>query len=351
MLNGASLAFLTSIFGLVSSIIFSVGEKRWIHRFDLALGCWVSGLDRCMTRVVPEQIASEQLREVRQQTEIIGGFTNQLAFQIAEALEQRMTKSVAPVLETLVEEIKGLRSDRQGTNEAAMEHMVGRFTKQLEGAAGTEMQALGVTLGQLTQSLTEQQESAINGLTSILGDLRHMVTDTRSVLATVSTLTSGLDEATERLRRLADPIAIAAERFEQTGGKLETSVEKIDDGVHAMSDSMTLLVHAEGRMEQSWSDYQRRFEGIDESLGHAFTQLDEGIQRYSTQVSEFIAGLDRHTGDIVGKLGGAASDISEAIDELGEQTELQVGKLASTVDLLSTVLGDVRDILRKSRGA
>lgn len=160
LLNGASLAFLTSIFGLLSSIVFSVAEKRWIHRFDLALGCWVSGLDRCMTRVVPEQIASDQLREVRQQTEVIGGFTNQLAFQIAEALEQRMTKSVAPVLETLVQEIRGLRNDRQGTNEAVIEQLVERFTEQLEGAAGTEMEALGVTLGQLTRSLTEQQAAA-----------------------------------------------------------------------------------------------------------------------------------------------------------------------------------------------
>ncbi len=105
LLHGASLAFITSIVGLFSSIIFSLREKHWVHRFDEGLGCWVARIERRLQRVTPEGLARDQLQQTRQQTDVLQGFTERLAFQIAEAFDQKLQEhvstSVAPVLERL----------------------------------------------------------------------------------------------------------------------------------------------------------------------------------------------------------------------------------------------------------
>lgn len=160
LLNGASLAFITSIVGIVSSILFSVGEKQDVHRFDQLLRRWNDALDQRLARVTPERLAHEQLVQTRQQTVVLEQFTNDLAFQIADAFHEKVQGSLAPVLDKLVAGIEALREDRQKTDEAVLEKLLATFTGELKGAAGTEMSALATTLTELNASLKAQTEDA-----------------------------------------------------------------------------------------------------------------------------------------------------------------------------------------------
>lgn len=88
LLGGASLAFLTSIVGLISSLFFSIAEKHQLHEFEKLRQLWVNSLDAKLRRISPERLARDTLTENRRQTEILNGFTEQLAFQLTEALER-----------------------------------------------------------------------------------------------------------------------------------------------------------------------------------------------------------------------------------------------------------------------
>ncbi len=215
LLHGASLAFITSIVGLLSSIIFSLREKHWVHRFDERLGCWVAHLDRRLRRMTPEQLAREQLQQTRQQTDVVQGFTDQLAFQIADAFDQKLQEhvatSVAPALDTLVKEIQGLRQDRQSSDEDMLKGLLEQFTGQLSGAAGSEMQALATTLGALNDKLHAQTEAAE----------KHHQANQEAARESNDTLAKLFKEGTEDFqRRVGESVDAITERL---GGLLDSS--------------------------------------------------------------------------------------------------------------------------------
>lgn len=398
LLNGASLAFITSIVGLVSSIAFSIGEKRGVHRFDELLGRWVNDLERRLLRVTPEKLAQDQLLQTRQQTQVLQGFTEQLAFQIADAFDQRLqayvSDSIAPALAKLVDGVEALREDRQQTDEAVLEKLLATFTGELKGAAGTEMDALATTLTELNASLrtqaddaeqrhrenqtaaqqsaeqladlfnqgtknfqdavghsvekmskgveaiveklTQQQQQAtadntqrlkalseafaeaVSGLRESLTQLRGITTDNEQAATKLATVIEGLDAAVQRVQRLAEPITAAAEGFQASAAALTGQVETLQSAASVVRDSAAQLEASNARTEASWQDYARRFEAIDEALGNAFTELTNGVQSFTTQVSDFVADLDKHTAEISDKLYQANHDLGERVEELSD---------------------------------
>ncbi|WP_295883932.1 hypothetical protein [uncultured Thiohalocapsa sp.] len=398
LLNGASLAFITSIVGLVSSIAFSIGEKRGVHRFDELLGRWVNDLEQRLLRVTPEKLAQEQLLQTRQQTQVLQGFTDQLAFQIADAFDQRLqahvSDSIAPALGKLVDGVEALREDRQKSDEAVLEKLLATFTGELKGATGTEMDALATTLTELNASLkaqtedaeqrhrenqtaaqqsaeqlaelfnqgtkdfqdavgrsvekmskgveaiveklTQQQQQAtadntlrlkslseafaraVSGLNESLSQMHGITTDNQHAAAKLATIIEGLDATVQRMQGLAEPITAAAEGFQASAAALTGQVETLQSAAGVVRDSATQLEASNARTEASWQDYARRFESIDEALGNAFTELTNGVQSFTTQVSDLVADLDKHTAEISDKLYQANHDLGERVEELSD---------------------------------
>ncbi|AGA90547.1 hypothetical protein Thimo_1776 [Thioflavicoccus mobilis 8321] len=272
LLNGASLAFITSIVGLVSSIAFSIREKHWVHQFDGLLGNWISALESRLRRVTPEGMVREQLLQTRQQTQVLEGFTDQLAFQIAEAFDQRLqahvTDSIAPALGKLVDGIDALREDRQKTDEAVLEKLLSTFTGELKGAAGTEMDSLAETLQSLNDNLKSQTEDAEKrhrenqdanrqsaerlselfnqGTTTFQDAVRASVDKmSRSVEAIVEKLAEQQKQATAdntvRLKALSDTFTKAVQGFDETLTKMKEVAAQNDEAAAKVAELVEVL--------------------------------------------------------------------------------------------------------------
>lgn len=343
LLNGASLAFITSIVGLVSSIAFSIREKHWVHQFDGLLGNWISALESRLRRVTPEGMVREQLLQTRQQTQVLEGFTDQLAFQIAEAFDQRLqahvTDSIAPALGKLVDGIDALREDRQKTDEAVLEKLLSTFTGELKGAAGTEMDSLAETLQSLNDNLKSQTEDAekrhrenqkalsnafsqaIQGLDETIGRMKEIATQNETVATKVAELVKGLVSATQDMKGLSDPIQAAAKAFKSTGDSVATQVQTLQTAAETVASAAKQLAASNAQTQQSWGAYEKRFKDIDEALGKVFTELSDGVQAYTSQVNDLLSHLDRHTAEISGVLGGASEGLGDKIEDLDERFE------------------------------
>ena len=61
LLGGASLAFVTSVVGISSSMVFVFFERHISRRLHLALDDWVKSIESCVKRVTSEGVALKQL--------------------------------------------------------------------------------------------------------------------------------------------------------------------------------------------------------------------------------------------------------------------------------------------------
>ena len=169
LLNGASLAFMTSITGLITSILFSWREKHWIHKLDGRISTWNDELDRHLERVTGESLATNQLIESKQQTEILTQFTSELAFQIADAFQDRISTSLGPTLERLIGAVESMREEHGKRNDDALHAMIEKFSESLSGSAGQELATLGETLSNLNDK--------IEGQIGALGDRQEQINE------------------------------------------------------------------------------------------------------------------------------------------------------------------------------
>jgi hypothetical protein len=255
LLGGASLAFLTSIVGLTSSLLFSSAEKHQLHVFEKLRQVWVNGLDAKLRRISLERLTRDNLTESQRQTELLGGFTEQLAFQLTEALERTVPKALeTQVGKPLTEAINQLQAsvdqmaqNQARTNEDALREIVSRFSDSISGAAGEEMREFGQTMKLMSTQLSgqigaisEQQEAirkqsaeSATELTRVFREgaagLQEQVTGSVETIltgldATVTDMTAQLDAAGSRMATQLDATATA---FGTTVGTLNDSVGEI----------------------------------------------------------------------------------------------------------------------------
>jgi len=201
LLNGASLAFWTSIVGLITSMVFSWVEKNKVHQLDQIRHKWIDLLDGNLKRITSESINSQILAQANQQTTVLEQFTGDLAFQIADAFEQKVSGTLEPLLISLVEKVEQLstsqkesaaqstsdlvsaiepllsrvanstekmREDQKQDNHEMLQGLLDDFSSSLLGAAGEELSALGETI----QGLSSQLDIQVNSLSKQHSDIQ-----------------------------------------------------------------------------------------------------------------------------------------------------------------------------------
>ncbi|MBG57530.1 MAG: hypothetical protein CMK46_04485 [Porticoccus sp.] len=392
LLMGASLAFMTSIVGLIASILFSWREKHWMHKLEILVRQWNEALESRLQRVTGESLASMQIVQSRQQTEILTQFTTDLAFQIADAFQEKISGSLAPTMERLLEAVEGLREDQGKRNDDALQEMVRNFSESLSGSAGQELAALGNTLSNLNErlesqinALTDRQheidESSARSIEQLEGVVAHGLGQFQSGISDAlgdvtsrigamvgdlgSDLKSAAEEASGKLRELSDhfdrsfshakevmdlaastsdtyrqmldstnealvsmqdsagalaglhePIAQAAGEFRESASSMESSAQQNRQTAERLQASIAFLSETQQEVRDIWQRYGDRFDAVDQSLGHALTEIMRGLDSYTDRMREFVTGLDQHTSKTVELLAGANKDLSDVVEEL-----------------------------------
>ena len=252
LLQGASLAFLTSIAGLVTSITFLVLERWQLASLDRQLSRWVSALDGRLLRVTGEKIGSDQLHELREQTTALKSFNTELAVAIAEALDEKVAQRLSPQIAELRDALQGMRSDQGQANDRLINSVVAKFEQSMTGAAGREMDALGETLKQLNvamtasaESLERQQQRMSTSLTDMAALIRGALGESSSQIrqelgSSVAQLTRATEMSAAAMREASEAAGVSTQKAmhsaaEAMGSTLAASVGALSDRLEASS--------------------------------------------------------------------------------------------------------------------
>lgn len=264
LLNGAALAFLTSIAGLAGSLIYSTLEKRRIHRLEIAIDRWCEGLDTRLERVTLEHLSAEHLQQAKQQTVQLQRFNTDLAISISSALDEKLAgrfaplmgqtlealealrrerregdthlvSELAPILRESVDAIRELRNDRQDASVEMMKGIVSNFKEALTASTGGEMDAIARTLQELTAEL-KVAASAISGAGANAGRDFESATRAaseqmqRSIVTMVEMMASRQAESESIARDAAARLEV---QMNQIAAALESAVGDAGSGLRA----------------------------------------------------------------------------------------------------------------------
>jgi len=301
LLHAATFKFVTSIAGLFGSLLFSWAEKAALYRLHLQLNQFCQSLESGLVLHSPLQQEVQLLNESRLQTYYL----------------KNLPQTLLQMMQPLVSKIEHLSDKTDQTN--VLEHLLNEISKQVQGAAGTELKQLANTLQQLTLALgdlpqrfndtgkrlqlTQQEVGELNN--EIVQQLRHTALELR--------------ESTQHFYVVATPLANAVETFQLMLARLENLTQTLNGFEQSHVRALQSMENTSKNMVLAWESYQNRFEKVDEDVAHIFQQLSKGLDEYRRQVEHFTGGLDSSMNTAVQSLNQVIAELVEALEDWHQQ--------------------------------
>lgn len=323
LLSGASLAFITSIVGLLCSIIFSVFEKKIVHTYQKNITYWNQQLEKRICRITPESIAKEQLDQLNKQTELSEGLANQMAFElsnvIGQVFDQGMDQKLLPAIEKLTGAVEELGKNQHQSNEDFMREMVAEFKQFLSASAGQEMQAL-------TQTLSTMRE----GLGTLLDRMGETQTElSEATMQIGTTLREGSNKYIENMEgSMTNMLEKVAEFGEALRGEFRTGVEdtlsKLDAASRSLSDNVQQLDRTSASLHSVLEHTGNVMEDF-RMVASSLRDTREGMQRVVDdmgQTAQSLQGYGEKVATTTDEMGETVSKVAEIHQRYSELQEI-----------------------------
>jgi len=317
LLNGASLAFITSIVGLLSSLFFSFFEKRKIHRFNNLCQRLVSEIDARVEYFSAERLASKGLSESKKQSLALETFANDLAVSLGQVLEQQISRP-------MIAAINELKEEQKSANDETLEKLISEFSQSITGAAGEEMKALASTMDSVSSGL----ESQINNMTK--NQIEMQEASQNAVANMAEAMAEGgkqiKDEINSAVSALADGISRS---LEAVSSQLNSAAEMLSDKLsESISGFDVILDKIQGVTD--------KYEIITESTAALHSELNSSLEKARETV--MLAGeVNGAFNNSIQELSGFTESVSKSSTEINGSVSHMAG-LVENIDSIQNTL-------------
>lgn len=324
LLNAATFKFLTSVAGITSSLVVAITYRLVTgsihHRFDSLC----AAVEERMRFVTPEEIAFKQYRELQKQTTQLERFNTDLAVQIADSLDKKISSSLENAIEPLRQIMNGMVDRLGNMNQDALKQMLEDFTAKLQAGAGTELEALAekfgesrVALKENTDSFTDQMNSLADQMSNQREAMETASSSLHEVVNSAHTAAAALKDAVTPFSTAANDMSVAAQSITATGESMTTlhqSLKELSDTVRNSTETTAA----------SWEGYEARFAAVDEDLARAVDKFQQSILDQQNSITRFVTELDSQVNQALQHLQAGVSSLEDAIEDLNENlTRLQ----------------------------
>lgn len=376
LLSGASLAFWTSIIGILTSIIFSRLESITIKQLQHSINDLNYALHSRFEFVTIEKMSSLHLQQNQVQT---------------------------AQLNKVIEGLKLIHEDHKETNEEILQKVVNEFKKALTESAGQEIKYIAAAFKQIHvalsetrdsinisgQSLLETTETATKNFKKNLHELSHQfqsnfhqTTNTiqntfkeaardvthsfnqsahnigdslrkptnemnmvlRKLTQHISQTNEAWNRSTERsiqhseqilkahvrLSEFINPLVDASRSISGACKESQGALKSSAVAANQIATAVKQMEHINMQLKGSWEDYCKRFEGVDHSLYKSVSQTNQGINQYSEKMKNVTLELDKHMSKGLLSLAGAVGDLHQAVSHLPDMVNNMQSKTSES---------------------
>ena len=293
LLHAATFKFITSVAGLLSSIIFSWREKAHLYQLSEKLHGLCLALEERLYFTTLEQLTKHQVDESKKQTEQLARFNSELAVSIAHALEDEFTEKLLEAVQPLAGTIEALEAKLTNMNQDALQNMVEQFSQNLQGAAGQEMQQMATTL------------HSLEGILGSLGDkLNHSSIEfTQQMQDASNTLQQGFsDGATDLIQKISQSI-------QQVQAETNQEMQKATEPMQHLLSAMQGL---KDNIDESSLSLQRQLTNAAEHTADTLASASEDFGKQMQQTTQSL-------GQIKEQIVHVVRDTLPAIDKMLQQ--------------------------------
>ncbi|MBQ8506138.1 MAG: methyl-accepting chemotaxis protein [Clostridia bacterium] len=278
LIPGMRYAFMTSIFGVVGSVSFTLITRAVHGSAEHALRSFYGAMSRYagVQSVDPmTQVAIYQ----QEQTALIKKLADNMGDKLTSDLSSAMEKAVEPMTQSLRNFVSVTTKDQMRFLDA----VVNRFIDRMDESMGGQLQRLSRVLDETAR----YQESALEGV-------RACVTDTSDMLDSVREVTRIANEMVNSNARYLDELRASQAESDAAFNRMASTIEQMD------------LV---GRQQ---ANYLKTVSGMQAEITQNVEQMTSALNGFTQRVVDDNAELTGGMLKAAGEIRGAAADL-EAI--------------------------------------
>lgn len=323
MIAGASIAFMTSFWGVLLSVLFTAGEKFLERKVRGKINELQNLIDYLYPRITAEQtlvniessskVSEEKLAEL---DEKIGHRLQEAMSQATESIREGISASLS---EVLAPAIKQLVEGANSGSERAFESLINEFMSKMGNAGEQQQQALAAT----TQSMDSAATRISGGVNELIGKL--------------DTVLDGNKVTVESFKSVADANAAAVTELKALADGLRSSTEALDRHTQGFSTASTALEGAVTSSGVLIADSATALEGINAAHAASIDQLQS--------IYGAIADLKERLDNVGGKAG---DQIDAAQAQLAELIKLVQGQMNNFESNMTSFSATQQEALAKT---
>ena len=325
LLGGMSTAFVTSIFGIVSAIVFGVWHSQNMKRFGDAVSRFTDALDQVFIRKSVEEILLEELAESRAQRAAMEQLSTDMAISICDHLPD--------VLDQLAEKMDSAMKGNLDTMLAGLSERQDKQTEQLmQISSNTNSLVIGGfdQLGDvLKKGVGQGAEELGNSLKNLSSDIASLAEGIRDILDRSTKASSEANQKT--LDALNEAISKMNETME---GMANKQTEETDKNIQRMT----------ALMEEMKTTMKDIFDEMSASAKEQRTEIGKIAKDSADQTKENLGAINASVKELMAGIGGQMQQMQSIIGkfaiESADQTKENLGVINASVKELMAEIAD-----------
>lgn len=373
MIGGASIAFMTSVWGVFFSVAFNFIEKSFERSIRNAISNFQNQIDFLYPRITAEQSLSQIEEFSRQSNDKLGELDEKIGHRLQEAMRETsvaiqegirdsLNNVLGPAIEQLV-------NNAHSGSEKALDSMLNRFldgmgnagerqrelmegaTSQLGNAANNMTDGMNGFLEKLdshVEGISEKNDTALQDMHQLFTeqmDLQQSKTDARQVVIN------------EQVRRMDKSQQSLSENLEQVMTNQEEQFARIKEGVESVIERFQLLMTSHGEATSAMRSISGEILGASNQLGllsqntkeanillkETTVSLAESLREVASENRQVLEGNEKLQGAFI----GISSSIEGSSLKLQQAAELAESGLKSVDNHFNSLGISLRDHVSK----
>ena len=308
LLSGVSTAFVTSVWGMLTSLVFNWLEKWRISRVSRAITNLQRALDQLFTLTTQEEIAIQQEVELEQQTAALKSFSTDLADKIKISME--------PSLNNLKTAVEGLRQQKEESSTDAIGKLIKEFQDSLSSSTVKQMEGLAQTVGNAAQSLKNLPDQ----MQDMIAGVQNQIDQTRQLLDATS------EEQTDQMKKMFGEMLAALQEANQDAIAAQSEAADLvnEKTKQIATDMQNLSDRAREQMskqvEQAAAQLSGSVQNAEQSVGRILQLLEPQIKAFNKQIDNSQETLVKGS-KMLQKMDASATSVSQMIEKTKEFSE------------------------------
>ena len=339
MISGASVAFITSLWGLICSLSFSIFEKYLDRGLRKRVRILVTEINSLSLTVNPEKNLTLIEKGQTEGNKILSGLAEQIGNHLQETLQegqQDLLKMVANSLNDVLEPaIQSLVKNAQDAPMKQLETLIQRFVKNVSAAGQVQSEniakmteqftkvseRLGLQMNDMAVTVKEVQEQILqqNNQQQITFEKQNLIVN-QQIQSTIKEQKSSGEMVSAQIEGVETALNQTVKNSEALARGLEGAASELKDVSDVVKTSM---LHFSKQVENATLAQKK----ISQQVSEAHQQMQSGLktqEQSSIHLTEAVAHLDQGTGAIKKLFDVGLSSLEQLTTNLTRQvTELE----------------------------